>query len=240
MAQARHLHDTVLGELPSTVWHDAGDKLLLAPMGPSYHHLLVDSDEVFNCSVLLGRGSWRRVVRHAHTDLEGLGRRKRDRDPSGRPAGRPAGSSRNKKKKKERSTHMTWRQASNGKGDRDSLVDSNHLALLRNARGLCLPRARWFPWRYPLTTKGMYTGQFVYCTRRATLSIGNVLLLHEIPEGVIVCNIEHHVGSRGMLPLCWNTATKGPSACGGSTRGLAPRRPARRLFPHIHCRGQRR
>jgi large subunit ribosomal protein L8e len=45
----------------------------------------------------------------------------------------------------------------------------------------------------------MYTGQFVYCGRRATLSIGNVLPLRGIPEGAVVCNVEHHVGDRGVF-----------------------------------------
>ena len=34
---------------------------------------------------------------------------------------------------------------------------------------------------------------------RATLSIGNVLLLRGILEGVVVCNVEHHVGDRGVF-----------------------------------------
>jgi len=28
------------------------------------------------------------------------------------------------------------------------------------------------------------------------LSISNVLPLHQIPEGAIICNVEHHVGDR--------------------------------------------
>ena len=39
-----------------------------------------------------------------------------------------------------------------------------------------------------------------YCYgSRATLSIGNVLPLHGIPEGAIVHNIEHHVSDRGVF-----------------------------------------
>jgi len=33
-----------------------------------------------------------------------------------------------------------------------------------------------------------------YYGRRATLSIGNILLLRGILEGAIVCNVEHHIG----------------------------------------------
>ena len=31
------------------------------------------------------------------------------------------------------------------------------------------------------------------------LSIGNILPLREIPKGVIVCNVEHHVGDHGVF-----------------------------------------
>jgi large subunit ribosomal protein L8e len=61
------------------------------------------------------------------------------------------------------------------------------------------------PFRYKhqkelfVAAEGMYTGQFVYCGRRATLSIGNVLPLRGIPEGAVVCNVEHHVGDRGVF-----------------------------------------
>lgn len=29
--------------------------------------------------------------------------------------------------------------------------------------------------------------------------VGNVLPLRSIPEGAVVCNVEHHVGDRGVL-----------------------------------------
>ncbi|KAL0716937.1 hypothetical protein Bca4012_066259 [Brassica carinata] len=45
----------------------------------------------------------------------------------------------------------------------------------------------------------MYTGQFLYCGKKATLVVGNVLPLRSIPEGAVVCNVEHHVGDRGVL-----------------------------------------
>ena len=31
------------------------------------------------------------------------------------------------------------------------------------------------------------------------ISIDNVLPLHRIPEGAVVCNIEHHVGDHGVF-----------------------------------------
>ena len=36
-----------------------------------------------------------------------------------------------------------------------------------------------------------------YYGHHTTLSIGDVILLQGIPEGAIVCNVEHHVGDRG-------------------------------------------
>ncbi|CAH8338795.1 unnamed protein product [Eruca vesicaria subsp. sativa] len=50
-----------------------------------------------------------------------------------------------------------------------------------------------------VAAEGMYTGQFLYCGKKATLVVGNVLPLRAIPEGTVVCNVEHHVGDRGVL-----------------------------------------
>merc|ERR1712071_205516 len=47
--------------------------------------------------------------------------------------------------------------------------------------------------------RGMYTGQFIYCGKKATLQIGNVLPVGTMPEGTIVCNIEEQHGDRGTL-----------------------------------------
>jgi len=61
------------------------------------------------------------------------------------------------------------------------------------------------PYKYRLdkelfiAVEGLYTGQFVYCGKKATLSIGNVLPLGGLPEGTIVCNVEEKVGDRGAL-----------------------------------------
>jgi large subunit ribosomal protein L8e len=61
------------------------------------------------------------------------------------------------------------------------------------------------PYRYRLSkenfvaAEGMYTGQFVYCGRRAQLKVGNVLPLRSMPEGSIVCNAEERPGDRGRL-----------------------------------------
>ena len=43
-----------------------------------------------------------------------------------------------------------------------------------------------------VAVEGVYTGQYVYCGRRATLSIGDVLPLRGILEGAVVCTDKHH------------------------------------------------
>jgi len=61
------------------------------------------------------------------------------------------------------------------------------------------------PYRYKhrkelfLAAEGMYTGQFVYCGRKATLQIGNVLPIGVMPEGTTICNVEEKSGDRGRL-----------------------------------------
>merc|ERR1712004_149029 len=44
-----------------------------------------------------------------------------------------------------------------------------------------------------------YTGQFVYCGKKAHLSIGNVMPIGHMPEGTTVCNLEEKTGDRGKL-----------------------------------------
>lgn len=46
-------------------------------------------------------------------------------------------------------------------------------------------------------TEGMYTGQFVYCGKRAQLVPGNVLPLLSMPPGTIVNNVEKEAGDKG-------------------------------------------
>jgi len=50
-----------------------------------------------------------------------------------------------------------------------------------------------------IATEGMHTGQFVYCGKKATLQIGNILPVGQMPEGTIICNIEEKSGDRGKL-----------------------------------------
>jgi large subunit ribosomal protein L8e len=50
-----------------------------------------------------------------------------------------------------------------------------------------------------VAAEGMYTGQFIYCGRKAPLGVGNVLPIGEMPEGTAVCNLEEKYGDRGRL-----------------------------------------
>jgi len=50
-----------------------------------------------------------------------------------------------------------------------------------------------------IATEGMHTGQFIYCGRKATLQMGNVLPVGVMPEGTIICNLEEKSGDRGKI-----------------------------------------
>jgi len=50
-----------------------------------------------------------------------------------------------------------------------------------------------------IAVEGMYTGQFIYCGKKASLTIGNILPLSCVPEGTVVCNIESSYGDRGAI-----------------------------------------
>ena len=50
-----------------------------------------------------------------------------------------------------------------------------------------------------MAAEGMYTGQFVYCGKKAHITIGNVMPVGHMPEGTIVCNLEEKTGDRGKL-----------------------------------------
>jgi len=61
------------------------------------------------------------------------------------------------------------------------------------------------PYRYKLryqtfiATEGMHTGQFIYCGKKAAITVGNTLPLSSMPEGTIICNVEEKIGDRGSL-----------------------------------------
>jgi ribosomal protein L2 len=44
-----------------------------------------------------------------------------------------------------------------------------------------------------VAAEGMYTGQFVYAGKKAQLTVGNILPVGELPEGTVICNLEHRV-----------------------------------------------
>ncbi|KAG5440653.1 hypothetical protein PCK2_000241 [Pneumocystis canis] len=50
-----------------------------------------------------------------------------------------------------------------------------------------------------IANEGMYLGQSIYVGKKASLHIGNVLPLGNMPEGTIVSNVEEKTGDRGAL-----------------------------------------
>ncbi|PIA15777.1 hypothetical protein COEREDRAFT_44151 [Coemansia reversa NRRL 1564] len=75
-----------------------------------------------------------------------------------------------------------------------------------------------------IATEGMYTGQFVYCGKKAKLAIGNTIPIGEMPEGSIISNIEEKPGDRGAIARAsGNYATViGQNADDGITRIRLP------------------
>ncbi|GFV22282.1 60S ribosomal protein L8 [Trichonephila clavipes] len=61
------------------------------------------------------------------------------------------------------------------------------------------------PYRYKqrkelfIAAEGMYTGQFIFCGKKAVLQVGNVIPVGNMPEGTIICNVEEKAGDRGRL-----------------------------------------
>jgi large subunit ribosomal protein L8e len=61
------------------------------------------------------------------------------------------------------------------------------------------------PYRFKLreetfiATEGLFTGQFVYAGKKASLSVGNILPVGAMPEGTVICNVESRIGDRGSL-----------------------------------------
>jgi len=50
-----------------------------------------------------------------------------------------------------------------------------------------------------VAAEGMHKGQFIYCGKKAQLTIGNVLPVGKMPEGTIICNLEEKLGDRGKV-----------------------------------------
>lgn len=61
------------------------------------------------------------------------------------------------------------------------------------------------PYRYKrrmetfVAVEGNYTGQAIYCGKKAQLQIGNVLPVGSMPEGTIVSSLEEKMGDRGKV-----------------------------------------
>jgi len=53
-----------------------------------------------------------------------------------------------------------------------------------------------------ICAEGMYTGQFIYCGRKATVQVGNILPVGQLPEGTVICCLEEKPGDRGALARC--------------------------------------
>jgi len=50
-----------------------------------------------------------------------------------------------------------------------------------------------------IATEGLYSGQFIYCGKKAELTVGNVLPVGQMPEGTVVCSLEEKQGDRGKI-----------------------------------------
>merc|ERR1711934_650590 len=50
-----------------------------------------------------------------------------------------------------------------------------------------------------ICAEGLYTGQFIYSGKKASLSIGNVKNVGSMPDGTVVCNIERYAGDRSAI-----------------------------------------
>jgi large subunit ribosomal protein L8e len=93
---------------------------------------------------------------------------------------------------------MRWRGRSDAVG--------RQLTCVVCCRGAPLARVVFRdPYRYKMrtetfiATEGLSTGAFVFCGKKASLAVGNVLPLGQLPEGTIVCNVEEQPGDRGAL-----------------------------------------
>jgi len=73
-------------------------------------------------------------------------------------------------------------------------------------RGAPLARVQFrHPYKYCIdketfvAAEGLYSGQFIYCGKKAQLMVGNVLPVSVMPEGTVICNVEARPGDRGCL-----------------------------------------
>ena len=50
-----------------------------------------------------------------------------------------------------------------------------------------------------VANSGIYTGQFIYAGTCVSSTVGDILLLGQVPEGAVVTNVSERVGDRGVL-----------------------------------------
>jgi len=50
-----------------------------------------------------------------------------------------------------------------------------------------------------IAVEGLYTGQFIYCGKKAQLKVGNVMAIGSMAEGTVICNVEAKPGDRGVM-----------------------------------------
>mmetsp|Transcript_40858 Transcript_40858/g.87166 ORF Transcript_40858/g.87166 Transcript_40858/m.87166 type:complete len:259 (-) Transcript_40858:280-1056(-) len=74
------------------------------------------------------------------------------------------------------------------------------------ARGAPIVRVQFnCPYRFKkvtqqwTATEGTYTGQFIYCGKRAALIPGNVMPLESMPPGTVINNLEKQAGDKGKF-----------------------------------------
>ncbi|CAN0060471.1 unnamed protein product [Ectocarpus sp. 12 AP-2014] len=53
-----------------------------------------------------------------------------------------------------------------------------------------------------VAVEGMYSGQFIYCGKKASLTVGNIMPVRSMPEGTVCSSIEAKVGDRGTFARC--------------------------------------
>jgi len=83
----------------------------------------------------------------------------------------------------------------------------------------------------------MYSGQFVYAGKSASLTVGNILPVNQMPEGTVLSNVESKVGDRGAFARASGTSSIiiGHSEDGKKTRVRLPSG-VRKAIPGT-CRG---
>jgi len=77
---------------------------------------------------------------------------------------------------------------------------------------------------YFIAAEGVYSGQFIFCGKKAQIAVGNVLPINLIPEGTVVCNVEAKPGDRGTFSRTSGTYATviGHSEDGAKTRIRLP------------------